>query len=63
MIKKNKKTKATEIDLKKELIEKFIEKGKKEGFLTYEELIEFGDKNQRTIVESHFRQPYRLAIE
>jgi len=52
MIKKNKKTKATEIDLKEELIEEFIEKGKKEGFLTYEELVEFGDKNNLTDQET-----------
>jgi len=48
MIKKNKKTKATEVDLKGELTEEFVEKSKKEGFLTYEELIEFGDKNNLT---------------
>lgn len=34
-----------ELDLKKELIEEFIEKGKKNNFLTYEEVIEFSDKN------------------
>jgi len=45
MVKKNKKSKTIEVDLKEELIEEFIAKGKKEGFLTYEELIEFGDKN------------------
>lgn len=33
------------IDLKKELIEEFIEKGKQSQVVTYEELIEFGDKN------------------
>ena len=32
-------------DLKKELIEELIEKGKRANFLTYEEVIEFGDKN------------------
>ncbi len=32
-------------DLKKELIEELIEKGKRANFLTYEEIIEFGDKN------------------
>ena len=48
MIKKNKKTKATEVDPKEELIEELVEKGKKEGFLTYEEFIEFGDKNSLT---------------
>ncbi len=34
-----------DIDLKKEMIEEFIEKGKQAGVVTYEELIEFGDKN------------------
>ena len=34
-----------ELDLKKEHIEEFIEKGKKINFLTYEEVIEFADKN------------------
>ena len=52
MTKKNKKIKATEVDLKEELIEEFVEKGKKEGFLTYEELIEFGDKNNLTDQET-----------
>jgi len=52
MIKKNKKTKVTEVDLKEELIEEFIEKGKKEGFLTYEEFVEFGDKNSLTDQET-----------
>ena len=32
-------------DLKKELIDELIEKGKRANFLTYEEIIEFGDKN------------------
>jgi RNA polymerase primary sigma factor len=32
-------------DLKKELIEELVEKGKRANFLTYEEVIEFGDKN------------------
>lgn len=45
MAKKDKKTKLTGVDLKEELIEEFIEKGKKDGFVTYEDLIEFGDKN------------------
>ena len=35
----------TRTDLKKELIEEFIEKGKRANFLTYEEIIAFGDKN------------------
>ena len=32
-------------DLKKELIDELVEKGKRANFLTYEEIIEFGDKN------------------
>lgn len=32
-------------DLKKELIEELVEKGKRANFLTYEEIIAFGDKN------------------
>ncbi len=36
---------STSTDLKKELIEELIEKGKRANFLTYEEIIEFGDKN------------------
>ena len=48
MIKKSKKIKIAEVDLKEELIEEFVENSKKEGFLTYEELIEFGDKNNLT---------------
>ena len=38
-------TKAKGLDLKKELIEELIERGKKEGQLTYEEVISFSDKN------------------
>ena len=38
-------------DLKKELIEELIEKGKRANFLTYEEIIEFGDKNHLSEVE------------
>ncbi|MCL5876065.1 MAG: RNA polymerase sigma factor RpoD [Candidatus Dependentiae bacterium] len=56
-VKKNnagtKRAKDTGIDLKKELIEEFIEKGKVAGILTYEELIEFGDKNQLTETETN----------
>lgn len=37
-------------DLKKELIEELVEKGKRANFLTYEEIIAFGDKNH--LVES-----------
>jgi RNA polymerase primary sigma factor len=38
-------TSAQITDLKKELTEELIEKGKRTNFLTYEEIIEFGDKN------------------
>src|SRR5476649_169010 len=34
-----------ELDLKKDLIEEFIEKGKRNAVITYEEVIEFCDKN------------------
>ena len=37
--------KSTITDLKKELIDELIERGKRANFLTYEEVIEFGDKN------------------
>jgi len=33
------------VDLKKELIDELLEKGRKAGFLTYEEIIEFSDRN------------------
>lgn len=39
------------VDLKKELTEELIEKGKRANFLTYEEIIEFGDKNHLTEAE------------
>lgn len=38
-------------DLKKELIEELVEKGKRANFLTYEEIIAFGDKNHLTEAE------------
>lgn len=41
-------------DLKKELVEELIEKGKRANFLTYEEIIEFGDKNH--LVESEINE-------
>jgi RNA polymerase primary sigma factor len=37
--------KSPSTDLKKELIDELVEKGKRANFLTYEEVIEFGDKN------------------
>lgn len=42
-----------ELDLKKENIEEFIEKGKKNNFLTYEEVIEFADKNHLLEIETN----------
>jgi len=33
------------LDYKKEVVDALIDKGKRNGFLTYEEVIEFGDKN------------------
>lgn len=42
----NKKTNTQEVDLHKELIDELIEKAKKAGVFTYEELIEFADKNE-----------------
>ncbi len=44
--KTNKKTTAaTGLDLKKELVEELLERGKQNKVLSYEEVIEFGDKN------------------
>lgn len=40
-------------DLKKELVEELIEKGKRITFLTYEEVIEFSDKNHLTELETN----------
>ncbi len=42
------KLSAPETDLKEELFLEFIEKSKKAGILTYEDIIEFGDKNNFT---------------
>lgn len=49
----SKKGKDIGIDLKKEIIDEFIEKGKKGGVVTYEELIEFGDKNHLSEFETN----------
>ncbi len=49
----SKKAKETGIDLKKEIIEEFVEKSKQADVLTYEELIEFGDKHQLTEAETN----------
>lgn len=40
-------------DFKKDLVEEFIEKGKKHNVLTYEELIEFSDKNNLSESETN----------
>ena len=53
------------LDLKKELIEEFIEKGKRHNVITYEEVIEFGDKNHLSEQETNdlLRQVEREGIE
>lgn len=43
--KKAKKTESKGVDLKTEIINELLEKGKRDGFLTYEDIIEFSDKN------------------
>jgi len=43
----------TGVDLKKELIEELLEKGRKGGALSYEEVIEFGEKNHLSEVETN----------
>jgi len=45
--------KPSELDHKKELIEEFIEKGKRNSILTYEEIIEFCDKNHLVELETN----------
>lgn len=50
-------SKPASADLKKELIDELIEKGKRANFLTYEEIIEFGDKNH--LVESEINEILR----
>ncbi len=40
-------------DLKQELMVEFIDKGKRDGFLTYEEVIEFSDKNNLSEQETN----------
>src|SRR5260221_10718376 len=46
--KKPAKSSVAELDLHKEIIEEFIEKGKASGLLSYEEIISFSDKNNLT---------------
>lgn len=41
------------LDLKKELIEEFIDKGRKQNVVTYEEVIEFSDKNHLSETETN----------
>lgn len=38
-------SKGSQLDLKQDLVDELVDKGRKNGILTYEELIEFGDKN------------------
>jgi RNA polymerase primary sigma factor len=44
---------ATGIDLKKELIEELLERGRQSRVLSYEEVIEFGEKNHLTDTETN----------
>ena len=43
----------TGIDLKQELIEGLVDKGRRNGVLTYEEVMEFSDRNNLTEVETN----------
>lgn len=38
-------SKGSQLDLKQDLVDELVDKGRKNGILTYEELIEFGEKN------------------
>ena len=62
---KIKKDEAPNLDLKKELTEEFIEKGKRHNVITYEEVIEFGDKNHLSEPETNelLRQIEKEGIE
>lgn len=44
---------ATGIDLKKELIEELLERGRQSRVLSYEEVVEFGEKNHLTDAETN----------
>lgn len=44
---------ATGIDLKKELIEELLERGRQSRVLSYEEVVEFGEKNHLTDTETN----------
>ena len=48
-----KATAGQSVDLKKELISELIERGKRTNMLTYEEIIEFGDKNHLSEQETN----------
>lgn len=48
-----KKAIETGVDFRKELIDEFIEKGKQANVVTYEELIEFGEKNHLSEIETN----------
>ena len=50
---KPKKSGSTGLDLKRELIEELVERGKQQRVLSYEEVIEFGDKNHLTEAETN----------
>lgn len=50
---KSQKSSNTGLDLKKELIEELVERGKQQRVLSYEEVIEFGDKNHLTEAETN----------
>lgn len=52
IVDKTKKT-AANLDLKRELIEEFIERGRVKKTLSYEEVIEFGDKNHLSEKETN----------
>lgn len=42
-----------ELDLKGEMLNELVERGKKNGYMTYEEIIEFGEKNNFTEPETN----------
>lgn len=44
----SKQGKAKDLDLKEEILSELIERGKKAGVLTYEEIVEFGERNNFT---------------
>jgi len=55
ILKKNGQVPATskDLDLKAEMIAELTERGKKNGFMTYEEIIEFSEKNNLSEVETN----------